>query len=108
MEGPPEGRLYADKAAWGRWSMRRGNVAGVLAILVLFGSAGLAGAQSRMPWGDPDLEGVWTNQTPVPLERPDALGNKRPTSTTGPPTFPLTCGRAAAYDTIPLTGMTRT
>jgi hypothetical protein len=24
-------------------------------------------------WGDPDLQGVWTNQTPVPLERPEAL-----------------------------------
>jgi hypothetical protein len=28
------------------------------------------------PWGDPDLQGVYTNQTPVPLERPRALGDK--------------------------------
>src|SRR5512145_2630457 len=28
------------------------------------------------PWGDPDLQGVWSNQTPVPLERPAALANK--------------------------------
>ena len=28
------------------------------------------------PWGDPDLQGVWSNQTPVPLERPVALANK--------------------------------
>ena len=35
----------------------------------------LAAAQTT-PWGDPDLEGVWSNQTPVPLERPAALGQK--------------------------------
>ena len=28
------------------------------------------------PWGDPDLQGVWSNQTPIPLERPAALANK--------------------------------
>ena len=33
-------------------------------------------AQQTTPWGDPDLQGVWTNQTPVPLERPQALGAK--------------------------------
>ena len=38
-----------------------------------FGSA--AGAQTT-PGGDPDLQGVWSNQTPVPLERPAALANK--------------------------------
>jgi hypothetical protein len=35
----------------------------------------LAGAQTT-PWGDPDLQGIWSNQTPVPLERPAALANK--------------------------------
>jgi len=29
-----------------------------------------AWAQKVTPWGDPDLQGVWTNQTPIPLERP--------------------------------------
>ena len=28
------------------------------------------------PWGDPDLQGVWSNQTPIPLERPVALANQ--------------------------------
>jgi hypothetical protein len=28
------------------------------------------------PWGDPDLQGVWSNQTPIPLERPAPLANK--------------------------------
>jgi hypothetical protein len=30
-------------------------------------TSALAGAQTMTPWGDPDLQGVWTNQTPVPL-----------------------------------------
>ena len=37
--------------------------------------ANVAGAQTTA-WGDPDLQGVWSNQTPVPLERPAALANK--------------------------------
>jgi hypothetical protein len=28
------------------------------------------------PWGDPDLQGTWSNQSAVPLERPAALANK--------------------------------
>lgn len=28
------------------------------------------------PWGDPDIQGIWSNQTPIPLERPAALANK--------------------------------
>ena len=34
-----------------------------------------AGAQTT-PWGDPDLQGIWSNQTPTPLERPAPLANK--------------------------------
>ena len=34
-----------------------------------------AGAQTT-PWGDPDLQGTWSNQTPIPLERPAPLANK--------------------------------
>ena len=48
-----------------RWSL---SLAMVLASSV-------AGAQTT-PWGDPDLQGVWTNQTPIPLERPAPLGSK--------------------------------
>jgi len=34
--------------------------------------------QPRMPWGDPDLEGVWTsdNNFSIPLERPVAFASK--------------------------------
>jgi hypothetical protein len=30
----------------------------------------------RTPWGDPDLQGLWSNQTSTPLERPDAFKDK--------------------------------
>ena len=49
----------------------------------LFGSIALiaalpfAAAAQTTPWGDPDLQGVWSNQTPIPLERPAPLGDKR-------------------------------
>jgi hypothetical protein len=48
----------------------------LLVVLILL-NALAARAQSVTPWGDPDLQGVWTNQTPTPLERPDTLGEKR-------------------------------
>jgi hypothetical protein len=34
------------------------------------------GAALRTPWGDPDLQGTWTNTTTTPLERPAALAGK--------------------------------
>ena len=30
----------------------------------------------RTPWGDPDLQGLWTNTTTTPLERPTSLEGK--------------------------------
>ena len=36
----------------------------------------LLGSPHKTPWGDPDLQGIWSNQTPTPLERPDALAGK--------------------------------
>jgi hypothetical protein len=35
-----------------------------------------AGKALRTPWGDPDLQGVWTNTTTTPFERPAAHGDK--------------------------------
>ena len=32
---------------------------------------------SRTPWGDPDLQGLWTNTTTTPLERPAGLAGKQ-------------------------------
>ena len=42
-----------------------------------FLGAQLAGAQtSRTPWGDPDLQGTWSNATLTPLQRPADLKDK--------------------------------
>ena len=35
-----------------------------------------AWAQSLTPWGDPDLQGVWTNTTTTPLQRPRDLADQ--------------------------------
>jgi hypothetical protein len=37
------------------------------------GGKAASAAQPRTPWGDPDLQGTWSNSTIVPLERPDAF-----------------------------------
>ena len=53
-----------------------------VAFLIVFavlasGPRALTQAQRfTTPWGHPDLQGVWNNQTPVPFERPKELGNK--------------------------------
>ena len=43
----------------------------------------------RTPWGEPDLQGVWTNATLTPVERPDAMADKTV----------LTAEEAAAFET---------
>ncbi len=67
---------------------RRANPAGVCALwrtvlaaaaAVVVGSAGPAAAQGgdytvpRTPYGHPDLQGFWSNQTYTPLQRPDGV-----------------------------------
>jgi hypothetical protein len=54
--------------------MRKTSLSPIL--IALFVLASPAHAQLTTPWGDPDLQGVWSNQTPTPLERPDALRGK--------------------------------
>jgi hypothetical protein len=44
-------------------------------VVVALTAPSVAAAQTT-PWGDPDLQGIWSNQTPVPLERPAALAQK--------------------------------
>ncbi len=52
----------------------------VAAIALVWSASGPAGGQTwspaRTPWGDPDLQGIWTNQTSTPLERPNELGGR--------------------------------
>jgi len=54
-----------------------GAVAVVIALIVL-AAAPLVGqsAVKKTPWGDPDLQGVYTFSTLTPLQRPDALAGK--------------------------------
>ena len=64
--------------------MRRSRALNRLALLLAAAIASLAGlaaqaqqyAAPRTPWGDPDIEGLWSNQTSTPLERPDALRDR--------------------------------
>src|ERR1700674_3678158 len=37
---------------------------------------GVSRTTPRTPWGDPDLQGTWTNTTATPLQRPTDLADK--------------------------------
>jgi len=57
--------------------MRQRNRATVAALAVVLGVLCWAGASNagqvslpRTPWGDPDLQGIWTTETITPFERP--------------------------------------
>ncbi|MBI3046803.1 MAG: hypothetical protein HYY76_00675 [Acidobacteria bacterium] len=61
--------------------MRTHRPGAVVVVAVL--AAGLGAVTSdaqtrafRTPWGDPDLQGVWSNQTLTPLERPAEFAGK--------------------------------
>src|SRR5688572_14863121 len=46
------------------------------AAIVVVASAPLDAQSFKTPWGDPDLQGTWTNQTLTPLERPAEFAGK--------------------------------
>jgi hypothetical protein len=58
----------------------------IVALLVVFGAAqALAqGVRARTPWGDPDLQGVYSNENEmrVPMERPERFAGRRHDSLT--------------------------
>lgn len=58
--------------------MRRFVIRFTAAIGALLMSLGVSAAQtgSRLPWGDPDLEGTWTNATLTLFQRAPELGTK--------------------------------
>ena len=46
----------------------------VTVMIVALPMVGVAAPQT--PWGDPDLQGIWSNETITPLERPPELAGK--------------------------------
>ena len=57
-------------------------ILGVAACLALAQPAAGQGAPEgyaapRTPWGDPDLQGIWTNTTTTPFERPEEFGERQ-------------------------------
>ena len=39
-------------------------------------TASQAGTSPRTPWGEPDLQGIWTEEFDILLERPERYGNR--------------------------------
>ncbi|WP_428102066.1 hypothetical protein [Candidatus Rariloculus sp.] len=54
----------------------RSMLVSVAVPLALLAAAAGHAQTDRTPWGDPDLQGLWSNATLTPLQRPDALGDK--------------------------------
>ena len=55
----------------------RGVAVGTTFVLMWLVPLGAAGqGPPRTPWGDPDLQGIWTGSTLTPLERPGDLAGK--------------------------------
>ena len=59
-------------------SIRWMTLAGVLFLLpvVALAQSGNDTQVARTPWGDPDLQGIWTSATFTPLQRPANLAGK--------------------------------
>jgi hypothetical protein len=51
-------------------------VAGQDSTATATGNAEKAGPAARTPWGEPDLQGIWTNDYEIPLQRPARYANK--------------------------------
>src|SRR5438067_184999 len=45
-------------------------------VFVSLLSSPLAGQSLRTPWGDPDLQGIWSNPYVIPLQRPKEFGTR--------------------------------
>ena len=56
-------------------SSKHAIAVGALVVAPAIGLAQSADAP-RTPWGDPDLQGLWTNTTTTPLQRPDDLAGQ--------------------------------
>ena len=59
--------------------MRGRSMSALLAVSAIVAMPTVVLAQThsgRTAWGDPDLQGIWTNTTTTPLERPEDLADK--------------------------------
>ena len=52
------------------------TVWGAIALVMLAPAGAASQDAARTPWGDPDLQGIYTNKTITPLERPEELADK--------------------------------
>src|SRR5215472_7176186 len=67
------------------WSSRRPDMRtrteflGLLIVVLLLSPSLGVGQTSvqRTPWGDPDLQGIWSNPYVTPLERPKEFGTRQ-------------------------------
>ena len=75
--------------------MRFNSIAISWAVFVVVAATASAKAP-RTPWGDPDLQGAYTNsdESLIPMERPDSLAGKSLEDITQPITS--VSGKAAA------------
>ncbi len=48
----------------------------IASMVVIFATTEQAESQFRTEWGDPDLQGIWSNATLTPLERPDQIAEQ--------------------------------
>jgi hypothetical protein len=51
-------------------------IAALSLLAVSAASTGAQGDHPRTPWGDPDFEGIWSNATLTPMQRPAELASK--------------------------------
>jgi hypothetical protein len=40
------------------------------------GTAPMPSSALKTPWGEPDFQGIWTDETDTPLQRPDRYTNQ--------------------------------
>ena len=65
----------------GRRLLLAGVLTTVVAVSLAIGPTGLSSVASRKPelktsWGEPNLEGIWTRDVDIPLERPARYANQ--------------------------------
>ena len=85
--------------------MKRQTLTALIAVVGMAWAApvSLQGQSSdvpRTPWGDPDLQGLWTNTTTTPMERPDDLADKESLSSEELAVRDAEVAEAVSFDNI--------